>query len=260
MEVRREVLQGRGGGRRGQELRGVGVEVRRRWAVVRLRVCSPPKIHWRCCCVPLVPHLRPTCVTCQLIGASVDSVFSHLAWIQTPRNKGGLGGLAYPLLSGGWGWGAAAARPPPPPSRLLPLSLLLLPPRQLAPLAPLPPPPWCRRRCCCCHICISVAAHASLPPRLPLTCPPCRYYQVNCQGGQAVQLLRDSSAAPVAGHICSTRHGVRAWGVRGQPRNLSSQQTAAAALSAGGRPPRCALPLRYSNVRVCVACPMLGAT
>ncbi|PSC69873.1 2-cys peroxiredoxin [Micractinium conductrix] len=35
----------------------------------------------------------------ELIGASVDSVFSHLAWIQTPRNKGGLGGLAYPLLS-----------------------------------------------------------------------------------------------------------------------------------------------------------------
>jgi alkyl hydroperoxide reductase subunit AhpC len=35
----------------------------------------------------------------QVIGASVDSVFSHLAWINTPRNKGGLGGLAYPLLS-----------------------------------------------------------------------------------------------------------------------------------------------------------------
>jgi hypothetical protein len=30
----------------------------------------------------------------------VDSVFSHLAWIQTPRNKGGLGGLSYPLLAG----------------------------------------------------------------------------------------------------------------------------------------------------------------
>ena len=30
----------------------------------------------------------------------MDSVFSHLAWIQTPRNKGGLGGLSYPLLAG----------------------------------------------------------------------------------------------------------------------------------------------------------------
>jgi alkyl hydroperoxide reductase subunit AhpC len=35
----------------------------------------------------------------QVIGASVDSVFSHLAWINTPRNKGGLGGLSYPLLA-----------------------------------------------------------------------------------------------------------------------------------------------------------------
>ena len=30
----------------------------------------------------------------------MDSVFSHLAWIQTPRAKGGLGGLSYPLLAG----------------------------------------------------------------------------------------------------------------------------------------------------------------
>ena len=29
----------------------------------------------------------------------MDSVFSHLAWINTPRTKGGLGGLKYPLLS-----------------------------------------------------------------------------------------------------------------------------------------------------------------
>ncbi|CAF2978424.1 unnamed protein product [Rotaria socialis] len=35
----------------------------------------------------------------QVIGCSTDSVHSHLAWINTPRKKGGLGGLKYPLLS-----------------------------------------------------------------------------------------------------------------------------------------------------------------
>src|SRR5918995_1207596 len=35
----------------------------------------------------------------EVIGASVDSQYSHLAWIQTPRAKGGLGGLKYPLVS-----------------------------------------------------------------------------------------------------------------------------------------------------------------
>lgn len=30
---------------------------------------------------------------------SVDSQFSHLAWIQTERNEGGLGDLNYPLVS-----------------------------------------------------------------------------------------------------------------------------------------------------------------
>jgi peroxiredoxin (alkyl hydroperoxide reductase subunit C) len=36
---------------------------------------------------------------CQLLGVSVDSHFSHLAWIKTPRNVGGLGGLNYPLVA-----------------------------------------------------------------------------------------------------------------------------------------------------------------
>ena len=36
---------------------------------------------------------------CQVIGASVDSQFSHLAWIETPRKQGGLGGLKYPLVA-----------------------------------------------------------------------------------------------------------------------------------------------------------------
>ncbi|KAL6774132.1 PRX2 [Auxenochlorella protothecoides x Auxenochlorella symbiontica] len=35
----------------------------------------------------------------EVVGASVDSPFSHLQWINTPRNKGGLGGLNYPLLA-----------------------------------------------------------------------------------------------------------------------------------------------------------------
>mmetsp|Transcript_20538 Transcript_20538/g.52007 ORF Transcript_20538/g.52007 Transcript_20538/m.52007 type:complete len:203 (-) Transcript_20538:41-649(-) len=37
---------------------------------------------------------------CAVLGWSVDSVFSHLAWIQTDRKQGGLGGsLNIPLLS-----------------------------------------------------------------------------------------------------------------------------------------------------------------
>nr|BAO53977.1 peroxiredoxin [Euglena gracilis] len=35
----------------------------------------------------------------QILGVSVDSQFSHLAWIQTPRNQGGLGEIKYPLVA-----------------------------------------------------------------------------------------------------------------------------------------------------------------
>lgn len=35
----------------------------------------------------------------EILGISVDSEFSHLAWIQTDRKMGGVGDLAYPLLS-----------------------------------------------------------------------------------------------------------------------------------------------------------------
>lgn len=35
----------------------------------------------------------------QVLGVSVDSVFSHLAWIQTERKLGGLGDLNYPLVA-----------------------------------------------------------------------------------------------------------------------------------------------------------------
>jgi alkyl hydroperoxide reductase subunit AhpC len=35
----------------------------------------------------------------QVIGASVDSQFSHLAWRNLPRNQGGIGQVKYPLVS-----------------------------------------------------------------------------------------------------------------------------------------------------------------
>ncbi len=35
----------------------------------------------------------------QIIGVSVDSHFSHLAWRNTPRDHGGLGNIAYPLVA-----------------------------------------------------------------------------------------------------------------------------------------------------------------
>ena len=34
-----------------------------------------------------------------MIGCSVDSVFSHLAWTQVPRAQGGIQGVRYPLIS-----------------------------------------------------------------------------------------------------------------------------------------------------------------
>ncbi|XP_041098014.1 peroxiredoxin-2 [Polyodon spathula] len=38
-------------------------------------------------------------INCEVIGASTDSQFSHLAWINTPRKQGGLGPLKIPLLA-----------------------------------------------------------------------------------------------------------------------------------------------------------------
>ena len=35
----------------------------------------------------------------EILGVSVDSEFSHLAWIQTDRKMGGVGDLEYPLVS-----------------------------------------------------------------------------------------------------------------------------------------------------------------
>ncbi len=36
---------------------------------------------------------------CEVVAFSVDSIFSNLAWVQTPRNKGGLGKLNIPIVS-----------------------------------------------------------------------------------------------------------------------------------------------------------------
>ena len=35
----------------------------------------------------------------EVLGVSVDSQFSHLAWVQTDRKSGGLGDLKYPLVA-----------------------------------------------------------------------------------------------------------------------------------------------------------------
>ena len=35
----------------------------------------------------------------EVVGCSVDSHFTHLAWVNTPKNKGGIQGVTYPLVS-----------------------------------------------------------------------------------------------------------------------------------------------------------------
>lgn len=35
----------------------------------------------------------------QVVGCSVDSCYSHFAWLNTPKNKGGIQGVDYPLVS-----------------------------------------------------------------------------------------------------------------------------------------------------------------
>lgn len=38
-------------------------------------------------------------ISTEVLGVSVDSEFSHLAWIQSDRKSGGIGDLTYPLVS-----------------------------------------------------------------------------------------------------------------------------------------------------------------
>lgn len=35
----------------------------------------------------------------KVVGVSIDSHFSHLAWLNTPKSKGGIEGVAYPIVS-----------------------------------------------------------------------------------------------------------------------------------------------------------------
>ncbi len=44
-------------------------------------------------------HAEFKALNTEVLGVSVDSQFSHLAWIQTDRKSGGLGDLAYPLVA-----------------------------------------------------------------------------------------------------------------------------------------------------------------
>lgn len=37
-------------------------------------------------------------INCEVLAASTDSVFSHLAWVNTPRKQGGLGSMNIPLI------------------------------------------------------------------------------------------------------------------------------------------------------------------
>ncbi len=44
-------------------------------------------------------HSEFTALDTEILGVSVDSEFSHLAWIQTERKLGGIGDINYPLIS-----------------------------------------------------------------------------------------------------------------------------------------------------------------
>lgn len=35
----------------------------------------------------------------QVVGCSVDSAYTHMAWLNTPKSKGGIEGIDYPLIS-----------------------------------------------------------------------------------------------------------------------------------------------------------------
>lgn len=36
---------------------------------------------------------------CEIVGCSVDSCFSHYAWVNTPKEKGGIKGVEYPIVA-----------------------------------------------------------------------------------------------------------------------------------------------------------------
>lgn len=38
-------------------------------------------------------------LNCEVIGCSIDSQFSHLAWLNTPKEEGGIQGCTYPIVA-----------------------------------------------------------------------------------------------------------------------------------------------------------------
>jgi peroxiredoxin (alkyl hydroperoxide reductase subunit C) len=36
---------------------------------------------------------------CEVLGVSIDSQFSHMAWLNTPKTEGGIKGVTYPVIS-----------------------------------------------------------------------------------------------------------------------------------------------------------------
>jgi len=38
-------------------------------------------------------------MNCEVVGCSIDSQFSHLAWVNTPKAEGGIQGVTYPLVA-----------------------------------------------------------------------------------------------------------------------------------------------------------------
>jgi peroxiredoxin (alkyl hydroperoxide reductase subunit C) len=38
-------------------------------------------------------------LNCEVLGVSIDSHFSHLAWLNTPKTEGGIKGVTYPVIA-----------------------------------------------------------------------------------------------------------------------------------------------------------------
>lgn len=70
--------------------------------VVRFLSCSPLDFTFVCPTEITAfsdRHAEFKALNTEILGISIDSQFTHLAWIQTDRKEGGLGDLAYPLVS-----------------------------------------------------------------------------------------------------------------------------------------------------------------
>ena len=60
----------------------------------RFYICMP---NWNHCICDRYQDF--SALNTEILGVSVDSKHCHLAWIQTPRNEGGIGDIKYPLVS-----------------------------------------------------------------------------------------------------------------------------------------------------------------